>query len=272
MPNGRHARGRRGGARQGRRAAGFELLGHRSPTRSATAPSRRRFVVDVRDWVPRKLAALRCHRTQMGAEQPDRLDRRGRGAALARRRAVPPRAARQPAGDPMLEQLGELGPMHGLDDARHPALPVLRRPARRWSTSLFHRRSGDEIQDGILGCQCCIFPVVDGIPVLHLLPARDRGARSHRGRAGRISRGARCSASTTRRRPRRSTRVAVVRHRDLPRHRRGARAELRGRLFPLPLLRSRPTSSAQAVVARGRRGTVLGGGGRAIDICGGSGH
>ena len=48
-----------------------------------------------RDWVPRKLAALRCHRTQMGAEQPDRLDRRGRGAALARRRAVPPRAARR---------------------------------------------------------------------------------------------------------------------------------------------------------------------------------
>ena len=37
--------------------------------------------------------------------------------------------------------------------------------------SLFHRRTAGEIQDGILGCQCCIFPVVDGIPVLHLLPA-----------------------------------------------------------------------------------------------------
>src|SRR5438477_7183619 len=34
--------------------------------------------------------------------------------------------------------------------------------------SLFHRRQDDEIQEGILGCQCCIFPVVDGIPVLHL--------------------------------------------------------------------------------------------------------
>jgi uncharacterized protein YbaR (Trm112 family) len=34
--------------------------------------------------------------------------------------------------------------------------------------SLFHRTNGDEIRDGILGCQCCIFPVVDGIPVLHL--------------------------------------------------------------------------------------------------------
>ena len=44
--------------------------------------------------------------------------------------------------------------------------------------SLFHRRSGDEISDGILGCHCCIFPVVDGIPVLHLQPnataARDQ--------------------------------------------------------------------------------------------------
>jgi uncharacterized protein YbaR (Trm112 family) len=30
-------------------------------------------------------------------------------------------------------------------------------------------RVDDDIQDGILGCHCCIFPVVDGIPVLHLL-------------------------------------------------------------------------------------------------------
>jgi uncharacterized protein YbaR (Trm112 family) len=36
--------------------------------------------------------------------------------------------------------------------------------------SLFHRRSADDIQDGILGCHCCIFPIVDGIPVLHLQP------------------------------------------------------------------------------------------------------
>jgi LmbE family N-acetylglucosaminyl deacetylase len=28
------------------------------------------FVIDVRDWVPRKLAALRCHRTQMGPNNP----------------------------------------------------------------------------------------------------------------------------------------------------------------------------------------------------------
>src|SRR5437867_9851698 len=37
--------------------------------------------------------------------------------------------------------------------------------------SLFHRQSGDAIHDGILGCHCCVFPVIDGIPVLHLQPA-----------------------------------------------------------------------------------------------------
>src|SRR5258705_6473842 len=37
--------------------------------------------------------------------------------------------------------------------------------------SLFHQKTAAEIHDGILGCHCCIFPVVDGIPVLHLQPA-----------------------------------------------------------------------------------------------------
>jgi uncharacterized protein YbaR (Trm112 family) len=44
--------------------------------------------------------------------------------------------------------------------------------------SLFHRRTADEIQDAILGCHCCIFPLVDGIPVLHVLPA-STVARDH---------------------------------------------------------------------------------------------
>src|SRR5262245_4959132 len=45
-------------------------------------------------------------------------------------------------------------------------------------TSLFHRSEADEITDGILGCQCCIFPVVAGIPVLHLQPETTK-ARDH---------------------------------------------------------------------------------------------
>src|SRR5512139_1313065 len=28
------------------------------------------------------------------------------------------------------------------------------------------RRAGDRIESGVLGCECCAFPVVDGIPVL----------------------------------------------------------------------------------------------------------
>ncbi len=38
-------------------------------------------------------------------------------------------------------------------------------------SSMYHRSLSDQIHDGILGCHCCIFPVVDGIPVLHLQPA-----------------------------------------------------------------------------------------------------
>ena len=65
---------------------------------------------------------------------------------------------------------------------------------------------------------------------------------------GPIWRGARCSASTTTAPAKASTRSRRRRHGDLPRYRRGARARLRGRLLPLSLLRSRPTSSRNAVV------------------------
>jgi uncharacterized protein YbaR (Trm112 family) len=45
-------------------------------------------------------------------------------------------------------------------------------------SSLFNQRDGDEVREGILGCQCCIFPIVDGIPVLHL-QANATAARDH---------------------------------------------------------------------------------------------
>lgn len=44
--------------------------------------------------------------------------------------------------------------------------------------SIFHRSDASHIQDGILGCHCCVFPVVDGIPVLHLQPSAI-AARGH---------------------------------------------------------------------------------------------
>src|SRR4051794_18454228 len=54
--------------------------------------------------------------------------------------------------------------------------------------SQFHNRAADQVIDGILSCQCCNLPVVDGIPVLPLLPdstaALDdlRGARPDQAR------------------------------------------------------------------------------------------
>src|SRR6202171_102446 len=62
----------------------------------------------------------------------------------------------------------------GNDPMRTDTLNVLRCPycggRLELVTSMFHRADGDRISEGILGCHCCIFPVVDGIPVLHLHP------------------------------------------------------------------------------------------------------
>ena len=75
---------------------------------SAPTPS---FVVDVRPWVPRKLAALRCHRTQMGPTNPmawidDDEARQWLGIEQFRRAPI------DAAGEPLLEQLGEPQPQH----------------------------------------------------------------------------------------------------------------------------------------------------------------
>jgi LmbE family N-acetylglucosaminyl deacetylase len=64
-------------------------------------------VIDVRDWVPRKLAALRCHRTQMGPNNPiawidDHEARRWLGFEYFRRSPL-----ESSSRDPVLEQFGE---------------------------------------------------------------------------------------------------------------------------------------------------------------------
>jgi N-acetyl-1-D-myo-inositol-2-amino-2-deoxy-alpha-D-glucopyranoside deacetylase len=70
---------------------------------SAPAPS---FVVDVRAWVPRKLAALRCHRTQVGPNNPmawidDDEARRLLGVEQFRRAPI------DSSGEPMLEHFSD---------------------------------------------------------------------------------------------------------------------------------------------------------------------
>jgi N-acetyl-1-D-myo-inositol-2-amino-2-deoxy-alpha-D-glucopyranoside deacetylase len=66
------------------------------------------FVVDVRDWVPRKLTALRCHRTQMGSTNPfawidDTDARRLLGLEYFRRAPIPSRwhSGLELLGDPV---------------------------------------------------------------------------------------------------------------------------------------------------------------------------
>jgi N-acetyl-1-D-myo-inositol-2-amino-2-deoxy-alpha-D-glucopyranoside deacetylase len=68
-------------------------------------------LVDVRDWVTRKLAALRCHRTQIGPNNPvswidEEQARQWLGTEQFRR------AALEATGDPVLEHLGETQIQH----------------------------------------------------------------------------------------------------------------------------------------------------------------
>jgi LmbE family N-acetylglucosaminyl deacetylase len=64
------------------------------------------FVIDVRAWVPRKLAALRCHQTQMGPRNPmtwinEEEARRWLGVECFQRSPL------ESSGGAMLEQFGE---------------------------------------------------------------------------------------------------------------------------------------------------------------------
>jgi LmbE family N-acetylglucosaminyl deacetylase len=63
------------------------------------------FVVDVRAWVPRKIAALLCHRTQVGASNPFARIEPGDAARLLGTEQF--RRARPHSGCSLLESLGE---------------------------------------------------------------------------------------------------------------------------------------------------------------------
>lgn len=135
--------------------------------------------------------------------------------------------------------------------------------------SMFHRSIEDEIHDGILGCHCCIFPVVDGIPVLHLRPDAI-AARDH------IDGG----------RPELALRVMVGLATDAEAQRFAAAAasptstykevvEALGPNFEGGYFLYRfsdPTYVVANAVVRAVARVVLNGRRRAIDICGGSGH
>jgi uncharacterized protein YbaR (Trm112 family) len=134
--------------------------------------------------------------------------------------------------------------------------------------SLFHRRSGDEIHDGILGCHCCIFPVVDGIPVLHVLPASTM-ARDHL-QAGRPDLARRAMFELDEAGAEAFDAVAssdTATYRDIVE---ALGPNFEGGYFLYRF--SDPTYIVAQAVTRAVGGAVLGGRRRAIDICGGSGH
>ena len=135
--------------------------------------------------------------------------------------------------------------------------------------SLFHRRSGDEIQDGILGCHCCIFPIVDGIPVLHLQPpataARDQLQAGQPDLARRTMIGLDDEAQ--------AAAFDDVAASDTATYRETVEAlgpNFEGGYFLYRF--SDPTYLVAQAVVRSVARAVLHGTRRAIDICGGSGH
>lgn len=136
-------------------------------------------------------------------------------------------------------------------------------------TSMFHRTAGDDVRDGILGCHCCIFPVVDGIPVLHLRP--DAIAAKDHIEAGRPALALRAMVGL-------ETDAEAERFEAAIADPNSTYKEIVEALGPnfeggYFLYRfSDPTYIVANAVVRSVAGTVLGGTRRAIDICGGSGH
>jgi hypothetical protein len=134
---------------------------------------------------------------------------------------------------------------------------------------MFHRRRDTEIQDGILGCHCCIFPVIDGIPVLHL-QASATTARAHveQGRPDLALR-----AMVGLEDDRQAQRFEEAARSDRSTYREIVEAlgpSFEGGYFLYRF--SDPTYVVAQAVVRAVAGVVLHGARRAIDICGGSGH
>jgi uncharacterized protein YbaR (Trm112 family)/SAM-dependent methyltransferase len=136
-------------------------------------------------------------------------------------------------------------------------------------TSLFFRRDGNEVHDGILGCHCCIFPIVSGIPVLHLQPqataARDhiQAAQPELARRTMFGLDNEAQAFTFERAAERDDAT----YRELVE---ALGPQFEGGYFLYRF--SDPTYLVANAVVRAVAGTVLRSGGRAVDICGGSGH
>ena len=142
-------------------------------------------VVEVGRFAARKLAAIKCHRTQLeddalalvaardaahllGTEQFHRADVGSRGDAFIEQFASNLRSRLSQIESTVAPSSSEGGPR---SIAMHETmLELLRCPFCGTRVSLVENdalvRAGDRIESGVLGCECCAFPVVAGIPVM----------------------------------------------------------------------------------------------------------
>ena len=135
--------------------------------------------------------------------------------------------------------------------------------------SLFHTRTTDQIHEGILGCHCCIFPVVDGIPVLHVLQASTIARDQLQAGRPDLARRAMFGLDDDEQ----AEAFDAVASSDTATYRDTVEAlgpNFEGGYFLYRF--SDPTYIVAQAVARSVGAAVLGGRRRAIDICGGSGH
>jgi len=135
--------------------------------------------------------------------------------------------------------------------------------------TLFHRRAGDDLQDGILGCHCCIFPLVDGIPVLHLqsvaVAARNQMQAGQPEQARRTMVGIESEPDAEAFEAAAASPTATYRE----------TVDALGPNFEGGYFLYRfgdPTFIVADAIVRAVGGAVLGGSRRAVDVCGGSGH
>jgi uncharacterized protein YbaR (Trm112 family) len=135
--------------------------------------------------------------------------------------------------------------------------------------TLFHERESGRIQTGILGCHCCIFPVVAGIPVLHLqapaIAAREHVEAGRAEAAFRAMVGLPSDADADRF-------EALVASPDATYAQcvDALGPAFEGRYFLFRF--SDPTYVVGEALVHAVADVVLPQGGRAVDICGGSGH
>jgi uncharacterized protein YbaR (Trm112 family) len=131
-----------------------------------------------------------------------------------------------------------------------------------------HRHDGLALTDGVLGCQCCLFPVVAGIPVMHLLPEAVQAREAVE--AGDFDAAFRALIAPDD--EDRSARFETL-ARSGSTYRELVEALGSGFEGGYFLYRfSDPSYVTANAVVHAVAGPVLAQGGRAIDLCGGSGH